>query len=139
LNRKQSFQPWRKSESRLSTTTNALLQMRYCLRRLAQHGLLLSVQCKLQITLGSIRKRLRARGSPALAFGIHYSVFKERQAHTLRRWCRFPVARITRVPGTSHRTGSRPPCQRRCQSGQCDWRPPRQTGRKPRREGWIRW
>jgi hypothetical protein len=28
--------------------------------------------------------------SPALAFGYHYSVFKERQAHTQRRWCRLP-------------------------------------------------
>ena len=56
------------------------------LRRLAQHGLL-SVQCNYY---GSIRKRLRARGSPALAFGYHYSVFKERQAHTTRRWCRCP-------------------------------------------------
>jgi hypothetical protein len=56
------------------------------LRRLAQHGLL-SVQCNYY---GSIRKRLRARGSPALAFGYHYSVFKERQAHTKRRWCRCP-------------------------------------------------
>ncbi len=79
-------------------------QLRF--RRLAQHGLL-SVQCK--YLQGSTRKRLRARGSPALAFGIHYSVFKERQAHTKRRWfvCVAPpaefrgdaAANLERLPG----------------------------------------
>src|ERR1700722_11109710 len=66
-------------------TTNAVL--------LSPTGTARIVVRTVQITLGSTRKRLRARESPALAFGIHYSVFKERQALTLRRWCRCPVAR----------------------------------------------